>query len=301
MKKITFIFVCIFVCTGFTHAQDLVVGSYNIRNDNSGDKKDGNGWARRCPFIAQQVFFNDFDIFGAQEVLHNQLNDLVNELPSYAFVGVGRSDGKTKGEYVPIFYKRDRFQLLKSGHFWLAENTEYPAKGWDAALERICTWAEFKDRKEKKRCWFFNVHFDHIGVEARKKSAELVLEKIKEMCGKDAVILVGDFNVDQTNESYKLLADSDILNDTYETASFRYALNGTFNAFKSDLFTNSRIDHIFVSDKFKVDRYGILTDTYRSIPEDPNGGASAKKSFRTKAEVRMISDHFPVKVILYYK
>jgi endonuclease/exonuclease/phosphatase family metal-dependent hydrolase len=301
MKKMAFIFICISVCTGFTPAQDLVVGSYNIRNDNSGDKENGNGWERRCPFIAQQIFFNDFDIFGAQEVLHNQLNDLANELPSYTSVGVGRSDGKTEGEYVPIFYKRNRFQLLKSGHFWLAENTEYPAKGWDAALPRICTWAEFKDRKKKKKCWFFNVHFDHIGVEARKKSAELILDKIKEMCGKDAVILVGDFNVDQTNEGYKLLAGSDILNDAYETALIRYALNGTFNAFKSNRFTNGRIDHIFVSDKFKVDRYGILTDTYRNIVNDVNDGNLTQKVFRMDAEVRMLSDHFPVKVTLYYK
>ncbi|MDR0393607.1 MAG: endonuclease/exonuclease/phosphatase family protein [Tannerella sp.] len=304
MKKIAFIFTILSICICFANAQDLIVGSYNIRYDNNSDKANGNGWEKRCPLIAQQILFNDFDIFGTQEVLHNQLNDLADQLPQYGYIGVGRDDGKTKGEYVPIFYKKDRFKLLKSGHFWLAENTEYPNKGWDAALPRICTWGEFKDLKRKKKVRFFNLHFDHIGVEARSKSAILILNKIKEMCGKDdAVILTGDFNVDQTNESYKLLAGSGILNDTYETAGMRYALNGTFNSFKSDGYTNSRIDHIFVSDKFKVDRYGILTDSYRTPVNDtkPNTGDFPKEVFSVKAEARMLSDHFPVKVTLYYK
>ena len=270
-------------------SQDLIIGSYNIRYDSSDDKAKGDGWERRCPILSQQVLFNDFDIFGAQEVLHNQLEDLLKNLPQYTYIGVGRDDGITKGEYVPIFYKKDRFKLLKSGHFWLAEKTDFPNKGWDAALPRICTWGQFRDLKKKKNIWFLNVHFDHIGVEARKQSAILILDKVKEMCGKDAVILTGDFNVDQTNESYKLLANSNVLYDTYEKAEVCYALNGTFNSFRSNSLTNSRIDHIFVSDKFKVDRYGILTDTYRSISNEGK-----------QAEVRMISDHFPLKVTLYY-
>jgi endonuclease/exonuclease/phosphatase family metal-dependent hydrolase len=303
MKKIVFIFISVFICACFINAQDLVVGSYNIRYDNSGDKENGDGWDKRCPLIALQVRFNDFDILGTQEVLHNQLEDLLSKLPQYSYIGVGRDDGETKGEYAPIFYKNDRLKLLKSGNFWLAENTEYPNKGWDAALPRICTWGEFKDLKKKKRIWFFNLHFDHIGVEARKQSAILVLKKIKEMCGKDAVILTGDFNVDQTNESYRLFAGSDILNDTYETAEVRYALNGTFNSFKSDRLTNSRIDHIFVSDGFKVDRYGILTDSYRTPKNDTkqNAGDFPKEVFNVEAEIHMLSDHYPIKVTLYYK
>lgn len=289
----------------YINAQDLVVGSYNIRNNNQGDAERGNGWNLRSPIIAKQILFNDFDIFGAQEVLHNQLEDMQRELPQYGYVGVGRDDGKTEGEYSPIFYKKDRFELIKSGNFWLSEQTDYPNKGWDAALPRICSWGYFKERKKKKKVWFFNLHMDHVGVEARKQSARLVLQKIKEMCGKkDAVILTGDFNVDQTHESYSLLANSGVLFDSYEKAKYRYALNGTFNAFKGNLMTNSRIDHIFVSDKLIVDRYGILTDTYRSPKEDSKEkhiGDFPKEVFSMEAEVRMPSDHFPVKVLLYYK
>jgi endonuclease/exonuclease/phosphatase family metal-dependent hydrolase len=306
MKKVLFLLVTlVFVDGSFrsSYAQDIVVGTYNIRYDSGDDKNAGNGWERRCPLIAQQILFNDFDIFGTQEVLNNQLEDLLDKLPGYGYTGVGRDDGKTKGEYTPIFYKKDRFRLLKSGNFWLSENTGYPNKGWDAALPRICTWGQFKDLKKEKEIWFFNIHFDHVGKEARRQSARLILDKIKEMCGNDAaVILTGDFNVDQTNESYKLLANSNVLHDTYETARIRYALNGTFNSFKSNRATNSRIDHIFISDKFKADRYGILTDSYRTPVNDNklDAGDFPKDVFSVEAEVRMLSDHFPVKVTLYY-
>lgn len=297
----TSLFLFVFaVC--YLQAQDLTVGSYNIRYDNQGDRDKGNGWEQRCPLITQQILFNDFDILGAQEVLHNQLQDLRMNLPQYAYIGVGRDDGATKGEYTPIFYKKDRFKLLRSGHFWLSEDTETANKGWDAALPRICTWGEFRDLKKKKKVWFFNLHFDHVGVEARKQSARLVLDMIKKKCGNDAVILTGDFNVDQTNESYQLLANSTIISDTYEKAEIRYALNGTFNSFKGDRATNSRIDHIFVSGKLKTDRYGILTDSYRVPKNDEKQhiGDFPKEVYSVEAEVRMLSDHFPLKVTLYY-
>ncbi|NDV59910.1 endonuclease/exonuclease/phosphatase family protein [Bacteroides sp. 519] len=304
MKKAMLLVACIMLCVGAINAQDLTVGSYNVRYNNQDDAQKGNGWNKRCPVIVNLIQFNDFDIVGAQEVLHNQLGDLLNGLPEYMHVGVGRDDGKTEGEYAPIFYKKDRFKLLSSGHFWLAEQTDHPNKGWDAALPRICTWAQFRDKKKKKKIWFFNLHMDHVGVEARRQSAKLVLQKIKEMCGKDAVILTGDFNVDQTHKSYELLANSDILSDSYVKARIRYELNGTFNAFKANQMTNSRIDHIFVSDKFVVDRYGILTDSYRT-PKDSSVqlqvGDFPKEVFSMEADVRMPSDHYPVKVLLNYR
>jgi len=286
-----------------TNAQDLIIGSYNIRYDSREDRQQGNGWERRCPILAQQILFNDFDFLGAQEVVHNQLEDLLKRMPRYAYIGVGRDDGETKGEYSPIFYKKDRFKLLKSGHFWLSEQTDFPNKGWDAALPRICTFGQFRDLTKKKTLWVFNLHFDHIGVEARKQSALLVMAKIKEMCSKEAVILMGDFNVDQTNESYKLFAESKLLYDTYETAQVRYALNGTFNSFRNDRATSSRIDHIFVTDKFKVDRYGVLTDTYRTPAGDDTLGVEdfPKGSYNVTATARMISDHFPIKATLFYR
>lgn len=284
-------------------AQKLNVASYNIRQANSGDTKAGNGWERRAPIVCQLIRFHDFDIFGSQEVYNSQLNDMLGLLPEYSYIGVGRDDGKTKGEYSPIFYKKDMFRLLKSGHFWLSENTDYPNRGWDAVLPRICTWGQFKDKRSGLRFWFFNLHMDHVGVEARRHSARLVLDKIKEMCGKDPVILTGDFNVDQTHQSYAMLKDSGILEDSYLKAKINYTSNGTFNDYDPNLFTDSRIDHIFVSPMFGVERYGVLTDIYWTKKETGkavNSGNFPKEVSLTDYEVRVPSDHYPVKVVLTY-
>lgn len=308
MKKL--IFFSLLLCTiGVVNLKakgdrNLTVASYNIRNANSGDSINGNGWHLRYPAIVDLVKYHNFDIWGSQEVFHRQLEDLLDGLSDYASIGVGRDDGKTKGEYSPIFYKKDRFEVLKSGTFWLSTETTYPNKGWDAVLPRICSWAEFKDKENKSRIWFFNLHMDHVGVEARKESAKLVLKKIDEMVKKDEIVIfTGDFNVDQHNESYKLLEASDALKDSYEAAEIKYANTGTFNAFKVDLKTDSRIDHIFVSPSVKVKRYGVLTDTYRAPIE--NGKTIVNHNFPKEVslqeyEARLPSDHFPICVQLSY-
>ena len=280
LTKVAILFLAFAVCTA--HAQRINVGTYNIRLYNDGDTKKGDGWAVRCPAVSSLVRFHDFDIWGAQEVVHNQLLDLLAALPEYGYTGVCRDDGKTKGEASPIFYKKSRFELLKDGHFWLSEQTDTPNKGWDAACIRICSWGEFKDKESGKAFWFFNLHMDHIGVVARAESAKLVLARIRSMTCGQPVILTGDFNVDQHNPGYKLIAESGLLRDAYEICAVRYAPNGTFNNFNPQCVTDSRIDHIFVTEDFKVERYGILTDTYAPKEGPP----------------RLPSDHYPVKAVL---
>jgi len=304
MKKIFYSLLLVSLCMLHIQAQQLTVGSYNIRYDSSDDAKKGNGWQQRCPVLCQLVTYNDFDVFGAQEVLHNQLNDMLREMPQYGYVGVGRDDGKTAGEYSPIFYKKDKYTVIKSGHFWLSEQTDYPNQGWDAVLPRICTYAELQDKENGMKLWFFNLHMDHVGVEARRESSKLVLKKVGEMCGNDPVIVTGDFNVDQNNESYHVLNNSPLFDDSYEKAAVRYALNGTFNNFNTNIKTDSRIDHIFVSPEFKVERYGILTDTYRSPATEHDivkSGDFPSEISLEKNIARLPSDHFPVKVILNYQ
>lgn len=304
MRKSFFSFVAVVFCVFCLNAQNLTVATFNVRNDsNTEDAKNGNGWSQRYPYIAQMILFNGFDVLGAQEVLHHQLNDLLGSLPGYDYIGVGRDDGKTTGEYAPIFYKKDKVELIKTGNFWLSQQTEFPNKGWDAVLPRICTWGEFKDKDGKFRFWFFNLHMDHVGVIARQESAKLVLSKIKEMCGNDPVILTGDFNVDQTHESYRLLNESGVLNDSFEKAQIRYALNGTFNAWDPDLKTDSRIDHVFVTNSFVVNKYGVLTDTYRSPRVDSKtvqSGNFPKEVSLKEYDARLLSDHFPVRVELTF-
>jgi endonuclease/exonuclease/phosphatase family metal-dependent hydrolase len=301
MRRLLVLFFQLLVVVSIS-AQQLIVGTYNLRNHNHDDELQGDGWSQRCPVISKLVTFNDFDIWGAQEVLHDQLNDLLSAMPQYGYLGVGRDDGKTGGEYAPIFYKKSRLKVLKEGHFWLSQHTDYPNKGWDAACIRICTWGFFKDLKTNKKFWFFNLHMDHMGVVARRESSRLILKKVKEFCGNAPVILTGDFNVDQTHESYRLLANSGVLQDAYKIADMSYALNGTFNDFDPFSKTDGQIDHIFVSRQFHVYRFGILTDTYRTLRKDTaNEGNSSKDISSQKYDIRMPSDHFPVKAILQYQ
>lgn len=209
----------------------------------------------------------------------------------YDYVGVGRDDGAAGGEYSAIFYKRSRFRLLDSGHFWLSEDPSKPGKGWDAKYVRICTWGRFYDRQSRQRFWFFTTHTDHRGEQAQAESCRLILAKIEELCRGERVILTGDFNVGETSRSYAILRDSGILSDTYDTAEIRYAETGTENWFDPDIKTFRRIDYLFVTPGFRVLRYGILTDTYRS--ENPDGG---ERKFRARTP----SDHFPVQVELEF-
>ncbi len=269
------------------NAQHLSVATYNVRNSNAEDVKSQNGWKQRCGVIAKLVIFHGFDIFGAQEVKHNQLNDMLEALPQYDYIGVGREDGKTKGEYAPVFYRKDKFELLDSGNFWLAEDSGKPNLGWDAAYIRICTWGKFKDKDAGFSFWFFNLHMDHIGKVAQRESAKLVVAKIREMCGKDNVVLTGDFNMSQNSEGYHTICRSGLLMDSYGKAQVVYATNGTCTGWNPDAYTSERIDHVFVTNGFGVEKYGVLTDTYR-----------VKNEITGEYEARIPSDHFPVKVVL---
>lgn len=279
-------------------AQDLVVCSYNIRNVNRGDDKNGNGWKTRYEYLCQQIEFEDPGLFGCQEVKKEQLDDMIARMPEYAYVGVGRDDGKEGGEYSPVFYKKDRYVLLESGTFWLAEDPTKPVQGWDAACKRVCSWGHFRDKKTKHTFYFFNTHMDHIGVTARREGAKLIVSKMRELMKKnDPVILTGDFNVDQTSEPYQMFTNSGFLTDCYVAARYRFATNGTFNDFNPLNCSSSRIDHIFVSKSFKVDRYAILTNGYW----DGVSMDAAKPSANAPLDVvlkegvrRNPSDHYPV-------
>lgn len=265
---------------------NINVATYNLRNANHDDSLAGNGWGQRFPVIGKMVQFYDWDIWGTQEGKSWQLQDLLGVLPDYSYIGVGRDDGKTAGEYSAIFYKKSKFELLKSGNFWLSTITDRPNKGWDAVLPRICTWGMFKERKTGKTFYFYNLHMDHIGKIARSESAQLILAKIKEAGVKIPVILTGDFNVDQNSDSYKVLENSNILHDSYNMTTHRLDNAASFNDYGNGLHANERIDHIFLSDQFSVKKYGILTDGYVAEDETRTG--------KDRFGMRYPSDHFPV-------
>lgn len=279
----------------------FTVASYNLRYANASDSAAGNGWGQRYPVIASLVQFHDFDIFGTQEGFATPLEELKNELPGYEYIGVGRDDGKDAGEHSAIFYRTDKFDLLDHGDFWLSETPDVPSIGWDAVLPRICTWGHFRYKDTGFEFLFFNLHMDHIGKQARVESAFLVQQKMEELGKGLPAILTGDFNVDQRHSSYDALVSKGVLEDSYEKADFRYALNGTFNNYATGNYTDSRIDHVFVSPIFEVVKYGVLTDTYRSDEgeADPVETTDAPEEIQLrKYMARTPSDHFPVKVEL---
>ena len=235
----------------------ITVATYNVRYDNKGDGV--NVWPNRKEKVKALIQFHEFDLFGTQEGLRNQLNDIA-ELKEFAFIGAGRDDGKEAGEHSAIFYKKDRFKVVQSGNFWLSETPDKPGKGWDATCcNRICSWAKLNDLKAKKEFYFFSVHFDHQGVEARRQSGKLMVEKIKEIATNTPVILVGDFNSTPETEQIKIIQT--LLSDARNvTAMPPYGPEGTFNSFKFDALMDKRIDYIFVSKHFDVLKYGVLTD-----------------------------------------
>ena len=296
---------CSFISIAALQAQPLYVGEFNIRNDNTKDAAAGNGWERRCPVVCDILRVESFDIFGSQEVLHSQMEDLQRALPEYDFVGVGRNDGKTEGEYAPIFYKKDRIKCLQSGTFWLSETPDVVASvGWDAKYTRICTWGQFKDRRTGKKFWMFNLHMDHRGVEARKQSVLLVMERIKKMCEKQPYILLGDFNVDQFNPIYPMMMESGMFVDCHDAAAVRFAPTGSMNYFKTDFKTDSRIDHVLVSDDFDVLDYTVLTYSYWSEEKPSAEALEAIKAGKEGVVVhkqRLPSDHYPIGIHLKFK
>lgn len=271
MKSKYFLLLFSVIQFSIAQAQMLRTATFNIRYETTADQ--GNLWADRKVYVANLIRFHDFDVFGTQEGYKNQLDDIQTQLPEYARYGIGRDDGITKGEHSAIFYKKDRFELLKSGDFWLSETPEKPGFGWDARINRICSWVQLKEKKSGRKFYCFNVHYDHQGMVARRESSKLLLVKIKLIAGDAPVLLTGDFNGNHSTEWYQLIADSDLLRDTFKEVKYPYVNNGTFQSFGRNYTAADIIDHIFITRHFSVKRWGVLTDSY-------NG--------------KFPSDHFPV-------
>ena len=255
-------------------SQELNVITFNIRYNNKNDSL--NAWPYRKDIAASQVLFHQTHILGVQEALHDQVMDLSRSLSRYKYIGVGRNDGKTKGEYSAIFYDTVRLKLLQSSTFWLSLTPEVPgSKGWDADITRIVTWAKFSDIKTRKLFFVFNTHFDHIGQEARRESAKLLKQKVKDIAGNAPVIITGDFNAKPSDEPIKILLDdpNKFTDSKHIRITPHYGPEGTFNGFGSKERDNEPIDHIFIKGKWKVLQHATLSQSW--------GG-------------RFSSDHFPV-------
>ena len=231
-----------FLSMNFSLKNELTVLSYNIRYDNPNDGE--NQWKYRKERVANYIKEISPDIIGMQEVLEPQLVFLDVSLKEFSYVGVGREDGKTKGEYSPILYNSNRLTLLQTDTFWLSETPKVISVGWDAALERICTYAQFKHKETGQKFWVFNTHFDHIGELARIQSAKLIHQKIKMLNTNNfPVIITGDFNLTPDTAPIKIFQNAyvDVMQKTPTNAN-NY---GTFTGFDKLSNGKERIDYIF--------------------------------------------------------
>ena len=247
--------------------------TFNIRLQNDGDEKAGVGWSVRRDRVADYIKSNHIDVVGMQEVLHQQLQDLLQRLPEYDYVGVGRTDGKTKGEYSPIFFLKNKFEVLEKGNFWLSETPDVPgSKGWDAALERVASYAKLKNKKTGKVFMAVNTHFDHVGVTARRESAKLIMQKIQEIVGNRPAVVTGDFNVDESDETYRTMTTNEFkMNDSYHMTANRTGVTYTWHQFcQLPMEKREKIDFIFITPSVKVTRTHIEEPAPGALLSDHN-------------------------------
>ena len=250
-------------------SQELKVMSYNIRL--STDKDGTNAWKYRCPATLEMIKDQNPDVIGVQEALPEQVSFLEEWVEGYDCVGVGRDDGKKKGEFMSIFWNKKTVKLMKWGTFWLSETPEKPSMGWDAACCRTATWALMKDKRTGEKFYFVNTHLDHVGVEARKNGLKLIVERIAQINPEGyPMVLTGDFNM---KPSAPELKDLDACMKSARKVALTTDSHQTFNDWgkaKSDMI----IDYIYISGFSSCLEYQTVTKKY--------------------SDRKYISDHYPI-------
>ena len=287
--------------------------SFNIRMSGMPDVDGDNAWDKRKKAVVKMLKSEAPDVLGVQEMLPDQQKYLRSELSDYDMVGVGREDGQEQGECMGIFYKKNRFELLKNGTFWLSETPEVPSMGWDAACKRTVTYVQLKDRKSCKKFFYFNTHLDHVGQVARQESVKLIVEKIRELVPdtNSVIILGGDLNSNLNNRIFVPLigekskvrkqdANSDDVSESkssVETLSREMSSRASTSLMRScrnlswqrdnfDTFTgfgksrSSQIDHILAT---------------------PATECLAFKTIRNDYGVPYLSDHYPITLVFVLK
>jgi endonuclease/exonuclease/phosphatase family metal-dependent hydrolase len=278
-KKRMAVLVVFTLMSAFSDAQTLKVMTYNIRLDIESDGE--NNWKHRKDFFNAQIQFYAPDVFGVQEAKPNQVLDIATALSQYSYIGIGR-DGTGKGESSNIFYAKEKFKVMESNTFWLSPTPDTISIGWDAAYNRVCTYALLRNKQNNKLIWIFNTHLDHIGEEARTKGLELILSRIEKINGnKYPVILMGDFNSEP--ETNRIIALKNKMNYARTISKEKpFGPYGTFNNFKYNHATTQLIDYIFLSkgNSITVSKYAVLSDA---------------------KDLKYPSDHFPVFIEINYK
>jgi endonuclease/exonuclease/phosphatase family metal-dependent hydrolase len=288
MKKLLIYFIVIFFyiltgCSNESEKNAIKVMTMNVRYDNSSDSI--NAWPNRASQVCNFIIKEKPDILGMQEVLLRQYEVLDSVLTDYTSIGVGRDDGARAGEMNPVFFRKERFDMVRTITFWLSDTPEIPgSKGWGASLPRIVTWMELVDKNRHEHFFYFNTHFAHDSDSARIMSSKVLLNEVEKIAEGFPFIITGDFNMLPTSAGYAILtgpAESvPLLKDSY-TISEKRPLGPafTFNGF-SDKPGTGRIDYIFVKNGMKVLDHSTVIKKEHGI---------------------YISDHWPVEAVVSIK
>jgi len=272
MQNKRFLFVIILVALAFVQtalAERITFATWNIRYASEEDSLAGNAWSVRAEKIAEMVHYFDFDILVVQEPDSQQVLDLAALLPEYTYI---QTD---PGKIHPIYFKKDKFKAVKSGQFWYSESGVPGEKGWDAKHVRFCSWVNL--RRNKKRFFVFNSHWDNAGKEARNQSANVALEQVKKIAGRNRVIFAGDMNTQADSKAVTTLNSTNLLKDAKDLAKMKRIPAGSFTNFDVNAISDRQIDHISVTPSIPVYKYGVLDNRYHD-----------GKTWRYP------SDHFPV-------
>lgn len=254
-------------------SEGIKVMSYNIRH---GEGEDGtNSWRYRYPATIEMLRDQMPDVFGVQEALVYQVEFIEENMRDYKCVGIGRENGRKKGEFMSIFWNKKTVSMMKWGTFWLSDTPKKPSVGWDAACYRTATWALMKDKKTGKKFYFVNTHLDHVGKEARKNGLKLIVDKIAEINPDNyPMVLTGDFNMTPDNSALK---DLDSIMKSARKAAVKTDNIGTYNNWGKD---SKVIDYIYFSGFNSCPVFETVTKKY--------------------AERKFVSDHFPVTAVLVF-
>ncbi|MFA7472832.1 MAG: endonuclease/exonuclease/phosphatase family protein [Spirosomataceae bacterium] len=279
-RYIIFFFSLLLLIPAGIQAQELRVMSYNIRYKNTIDSI--NNWDHRKENLTGLIRYHGADVVGVQEAQPDQMADLEKLLPEYSWYGVPRVEGKS-GEYTAIFYRKDRFEQLDAGTFWLSETPDVKeSKSWDAFYPRTASWAKLRDKKTKRTFFFFNTHFDHRGRVARVKSAETLRQQIAKIAGNQPVVVTGDFNTTPQSEPFQKMTEGGVLKDAIHVSETPHygPVNTSSGFFVRKEPIRAKIDYIFVSNKVRVLQHATLTD---------------------QQEGRYYSDHLPLIAVIEIK
>jgi endonuclease/exonuclease/phosphatase family metal-dependent hydrolase len=248
----------------------IAVMSFNIRY---GTAKDGeNEWSRRRTMLFDLVREQDADVIGLQEALDFQIDEITTAVTAYATIGVGRDDGRARGEFAAILFRKSRFRVAEGGTFWLSDTPAVPgSKSWGNNITRICTWARLIDR-DGRGFFVYNVHLDHQSQPSRERSTQLLRERIAARSFvTDPVLVTGDFNVGEKNAALATLLGPFV--DSFRIVHPQEKTVGTFTGFKFGNIEGDKIDYILVQPGTEVMHADIV---------------------RFARDQRYPSDHFPV-------